>query len=354
MLELYMKQLLRSLPLFILSIFIFSFPVSAFYIQSGQDITLPKEKTFNETVIISGNTLTINSVINGDLICGGQNITINGAIKGDVLCAGQTLKINGPVDGNIRVAGQSLDFASSVSRNLFAAGQTLNVLKTAIIKGDLFAAGQDLNLSSFIGRDVLIAGEKLTLDPAAKVTGNFDYYVNPDNTATIAATNVKGKITKHLIPQKPTPDVDFSNVKKVFSISAKIISVFSILIVGLFLLLVFKPVVDLKKSPVMLFFLGFTAIFLTPILFVILLLTFVGIPLAFILLLVYLLGFFVAIPLSALAVGQLVHSNRFISLLLGSIIFVLLTLLPLVGWFFGFIFLCFGFGLYVRLLITKK
>ena len=337
-----MKQLIRFLPLIVFSFFIFSSPAAAFYIQSGQNISLPPDKTFNETVIIAGNTLVIDSDITGDLICAGQNITVNGSVKGDLICAGQNLKINGPVDGNVRLVGQNLDF-----------------LKTAAVKGDLLAAGQQLNLSSSVGRDVLVAVQKINLDPATKIGGNFDFYRQPDSEATVAAKNVKGKLTSHLLPQSVTPAVEVSQVKRSVTVFSKIISVFSILIIGLFLLLVFKSptenlALSLQKSPVRLFFLGFAVIFLTPVFIVILFLTLIGIPLAFVLMLLYLLGFLIAIPLSAFALGQIIHPNRYLALLIGAVIFTIFSLLPLIGWLFGLIFLSVGFGLYSRLFFDNK
>jgi hypothetical protein len=332
-----MKQILRTLPLITLFYFIFSSSAAAFLIQSGQDITLPKTKNINETVIIAGRNLTVDANISGDLICAGQNITVNGAVQGSIICAGQSLQINGPVAGNIRLAGQTLDIS-----------------KTANIKGDILAVSQDLSLSSTVGKDVLLAGEKINVLPTVKIGGNFDYYVKSADTASVSAASVKGKLTQHLIPQPTAPTQDFSQIKQTLSVTSKIISFFSVLIVGLFLLIVFKPSIILDKSSVKLFFLGFAVIFLTPILFTILFLTVIGIPLAFILLLVYLLGFLVAIPLASIAIGQLIHPNRFISLLIGTTLFTMLSLLPLLGWFFGLIFLCLGFGLYSQFFITKK
>lgn len=332
-----MKQLLHTLPLIVFSFFIFSFPASAFYLQSGQDITLPESKTFAETVIIAGNNLVIDSDIVGDLICAGQNITLNGTLDGNLICAGQNLTINGPVSGNVRLAGQKLDF-----------------LKPGVVKGDLLAAGQNLSILSGIGRDILFAGENISIPSTVTIGGNLDYYVQETSAASVSAVSIKGKLTPHFLPQSTTPSTNLTSAKEALSVSSKILSLFSVLIVGLFLLLIFSFPISINKSPIKLFFLGFAVIFLTPIFIVILFMTLLGIPLAFILLLVYLIGFFVSIPLASIAIGQLIHPNRFLSLVIGSVLFTILSLLPLVGWFFGLIFLCLGFGIFSQLFISKK
>lgn len=358
-----MKQLLRVLPIIVLSLFIFSSPASAFYIQKGGDITLPKNKTFNETVIIAGSNLTIDSTINGDLICAGRNIILTGAVKGDLICAGQDIKINGPVDGNIRLAGQMVDLSSTASRNLTLIGQTLNLLKTSIIKQDLIVAGQDVNISSNISRDVLAAGQRIKVLPDARIAGKFDYYLEPNTEASIAANTVKGAVTKHLLPQhytSPQLPPDLNQAKKAFSAVSRVISVMSILVGGIFLILISRRRLEhlssnLKSSAFVVGFLGFAIIFLTPVLSFVLLMTFVGIPLALILLLIYFLGFFLSIPLASIAVSQKLvpSSNLFLDLLLGTSIFILLDILPGVGWFFGLLFLCYGFGLFFHYLVDN-
>jgi len=329
MVELYMKQILYILTLVIFALTFLSSPVSAFYIQGSENISLPAEKKFNETVIVCGNTITIDSTINGDLICAGQNITINGAVTGDIICVGQNLKITGPVGGDIRMAGQTLDFS-----------------KTAIVKGDFLTASQTLNLSSTVGRDVFVAAGSINIDPAVKIAGNFDYFVRENSETKINPDIVKGKTTKHLLPQTTVPEREVRQVKQTVSATGKIISAFSFLTVGLFLIFVFKSSLKIDRLSIKTILLGFAVIFLTPILVFILLMTLIGIPLAFIISLLYILGFFVTIPLAAISVGQLISTNRYLSLLVGVALVTVIGLLPTFGWFFGLIFLCQGFGVY--------
>jgi hypothetical protein len=82
--------------------------------------------------------------------------------------------------------------------------------------------------------------------------------------------------------------------------------------------------------------------------------TIVGIPLAFVLILLYALGFLIATPLASIAIGQLLHPNRFVALIIGALALTLLSLLPVFGWIFSFIFTCVGFGIYYNQLFHQN
>jgi hypothetical protein len=69
----------------------------AIVFKSGQDVSVPKGETINETLVATGQTVSIDGDVSGDVICAGQNISIAGNVNGDVLCAGQTVDVAGSV-----------------------------------------------------------------------------------------------------------------------------------------------------------------------------------------------------------------------------------------------------------------
>lgn len=364
------KSLLIFLSLLTLSLSKgFISPVSAIYFGSGENVYLSADNKFDETVMVAGNKITLDSNINGDLFCAGQDITINGSVTGDIFCAGQNLTINGKVDGNIRVAGQELKIDSIIKKNALAAGKSITfsdkstIGQDALLAGetinifssigrDLAAGGSNINLNSNVARNVLFGGEKLSSSKESKIGGNLEYYVSETSTVNLSGT-VAGQNNKHLAPvnkteSKPVAKEAAFGGLKIFSILSTIVLSFAFLFFAKQLTTNSAKVISTR--PVVTFFIGLSALFVTPIMFLILLVTIIGIPLAFVLILLYVIAIITSGIYVSLSVGQRalesskIGGSDYLALLLGVVITQLVVLIPAIGWILGFVFLCLGMG----------
>ena len=187
---------------------------AAYALDSGHDVTLPKGETRAGTYYAGGQTVTIDGDVNGDLICGGQSVTVNGAVHGDVICAGQTVTVNGPVDGSLRLAGQSVNVNSTVGRNVTVAAQEFTLGGPAHVSGDLGVAGQTVAINGPVDKEVYGRMDSLALASSvggvnawmnslamtgdAKVNGNLHY--TSDNTFNVDKSKVSGDITRSAPP----------------------------------------------------------------------------------------------------------------------------------------------------------
>jgi len=372
-----MKNIHRLFAAFIPAfIFIFSFSVQAhaIYLASGDVLNLPKEKKIDETAMVAANNLVVDADINGDLLCAGKDVTINGNIKGDVLCAAQSLRVNGSVDGNVRVISQSTEINGNVSRNVYDLSQTLTIAKFTVIKGDIIFGVQNVDLRGVLGRDMLgaaeqltisgsllrnakVAGTKINLIDPAKIGGNFEYFIDSAGLASVNQKNIKGEIIRHEIVRAETQEKDFKQFSKAAMITGKIFWLISTFILGFALIYFLRQgVLDRTRTithkPFATGLIGFATLILTPIAICLLLISFIGIPLAIVLLLEYIMSIIIATIYPTIIVGGWIilklskrkYSGYGWPLVAGTLAFGLILLIPVIGPIVGFIFLCLGLG----------
>lgn len=364
-------------------LFAFTKPAYAVQFKSGTDINFSKDQKIDETTFVSGNNIEFDSTLNGDLLCVGRNITITGNIKGDVLCAGQNIKVSGIVDGNVRVAGQSVSVDATVSRNLYVVSQDLTLTSKSNIKGDVLFGAQTIDMSGIAGRDLAGAGEKITISGSllrnamvtmtnldltdkAKVGGNFDYFVEQKVATSqmmISNKSIKGELRRHeiVMPEKPKMEVA-KKVEKITPTLELIKTVFGILSFTLlaFVLLYFSAsrtasVIGLiDRKPVVSGLVGLATFVVAPVAFMIIAITVIGLPIFFVVLMIYIVSFFLATLYSSIWVGQKImkftqtKSSLYLSAFVGCLVIGLVSLIPVIGWL---IFVClFMMGLGAQLL----
>jgi len=243
--------------------------------------------TVNGTTFTAGREVQINGTINGDLFVMAQTVTINGTINGNIYAAGQEVKITSNATGDVFLAGESLTIAqeSAIGRDLCAAGR--QIFLSGNVERQFFGAARNITISGKIGRDAQIATETLILAPEAIITGDLNY--KSSNQATIASgATIGGKTDWTYIP--PTKErKDKSIAWVIFSLLLKVAAA----MIVWFILLKLWPALwsglgqTVQKHPFKSIGVGVLVFLLTPIAFVLLMITVVGIPLGFIAIFTY-------------------------------------------------------------------
>lgn len=343
--------------------------VSAQNIKSGESTVLPSGETVNNDYFASGGMAIVSGTVNGDTYLMGGNITVDGEINGDLLIIGGNADIRGRVTGDIRVVGGQVTVAGEVGRNLSAVGGSVSVTDRARIRGNLVAASGSLDVFGPVDRDVIISGGqatlgsgiggnvnstvgRLVLTSGARVSGNLNYTSGTPAQIQSGAV-VSGTVTQQTPPGRPTPGI--LGALAAASIAFKIISFISYLIVGLLLLRFFpnftrEKAATLFKRPLISLLIGFIALILIPVVIFLLMFTVIGIPIALIALAIYLIALYLSIIVTSLALGwkafDLIGQKRTggWALLLGLVIYEILTIVPILGGFVTFFALLFGLG----------
>lgn len=347
--------------------------------REGEVVTLPKGETINRDLFAFGERVEISGTVNGDVYAFGGTIIVDGTINGDLIAAGGSLNVSGRISQDLRVAGGQITITGKIGRNLTIGGGSVEITDSAALGGSLLAGAGNLNIAGPVEKDIRAGSGNITVSSAvggnvdvgvgtlrltskASVGGNLTYWSDQEASIDDSA-KVQGEIVKNTPPktQGPAPEKIFG-----MAIGAvlflKIISFVTTLVLGLLIIRLLpqfsqNAVLNIRKKPWASLGVGFLATVLIPIVFVILLVTMIGIPLALMLLPIYLISLYVVRVFPMLWGGVILSEklnwkiNAYWSFIAGSVIYFIIQLIPIVGDLLTLLVVLFGLG---TLLITKK
>lgn len=333
---------------------------------AGSEVTLAKDQTIDASYYAAGETLIINGTVKGDLYCAGTSVEVNGTVEGDVLCAAQDLRVEGTVEGDVRVAGQTVTVAGDVERSVTVMGQTIElggkVGRDATLTGqtmrvtgevgrDTVIAGERLVVSGSVGRNVQMTGESTSLRDGANIGGSVAYTSNNDAEVESGAV-VSGEIVRQDPPQSESVEVG-----PMAWVAAALFAFIFLLPIGV-VYIAFAPraagsaVEYVRRKTLITAGLGFLSLFLVPFVAIALIVTVIGLPLGVMLFMLWAMALPVAFVIGAYTVGAWItavdvdHSSmrKFLAMLVGLLLFILLSFLPYVGWVITLLAMIGGFG----------
>ena len=319
-----MKLTISILNKFLLTSLLFLFlsvPALAFEATSADTVTLDVGQSKVGTYVVSGESISINGLVDGDLICAGKDIKITGKVTGDIICAGQTIDISG-----------------IVSRNLYTAGQTITLAQTASISGEALIAAQKATLLGVITRDLNLFSQDVTRD-SLKVLG------------------------KTVITTAPATK-DFNDGFKSFASAINVVRIITIYFAGLLFLLIAPHFFDRAetelKTRAKYSLVSGTVILLLGLisasLMIFMVLTIIGIPIAFMLYMFFSLYLIMSQVVVALFLGHLFFAtaNRSLAFTLGLLILSLLGQAPVIGELVALVVTIAGMGALYQAWHTSK
>jgi cytoskeletal protein CcmA (bactofilin family) len=351
--------------IFILStmLLVVSSPFAAEYL-TDEVITVNQNDTIKSDLFSGARYLDIHGTIMGDVIAGCEKIAVEGYIEDDILAGGRELVINGKVgDGVIGFAGSIL-ITGEVEGDVIAFGGEVRLTEQARINGNLFVGCGELRLegaqiegtirggagkaylNGLVGKDV-----KLKLDEV-----NF----GPDYDATYGTElTLHGELDSAKVEYLPADlSLKIHRHKHFFQSVFFFWSLIAALIVGILIISFFrnfsKDYLTWVKSNV-LQNMGYGAliVFITPIVFVILMVLVLTIPIGLMLMAVYLILLYLSTIFVSLFVGDYLFKlftkngetkNLFLPLLTGIILVFLITHIPFIGWLLGLLIIILGSG----------
>lgn len=325
---------------------------------TGDAPTVPKSKTVTDDAYLFGGNASVGGSIIGDLIAGAGSVLVNGSVAGDVIAAGGTVSVLSDVRDDIRVAGGTVIIQSAVDGDVLAAGGQVTLSGDGIrgdvavaggtvridapVAGELRAAAGDLYINTEIRGDVYAQVERVTLGPKAHIMGRFEYKA-PVEAVMETGAKVSGEVAyskgADLREAARTGVVAFLSVWVV----AKFLMIFSGALVLSYAFQRYSRELVLRSSqqPLPQFIRGLVFFIVTPIASLILLMTLVGTLFGIIgfmaLALLAIFGMFAA----PLVIGAVAHKALFKTaeydftwkaVLLGTILYFALGLVPLIGW----------------------
>lgn len=348
----------------LLGLFLVALPAVALAAKDDS-IFIGPDEIIDGNFIKFANVIDIQAPVNGDVIVVASSLTISGPVAGDVIAVANIIRISGEVSGSIRVAGGSIEIDSQVSQNVWAVGSTVAINPEAKVSWDVYAAGANVDIEAPVGGNIWAAGAavvinnevgknvavsidkdgQLIFNPQAKVKGDVTYKAKSEDQLIIReGAEISGQISKKAIALPS--DFDLKRFFNIGSIFFTIITLFSLLVIGLiFVSLVPKVILDIKtemiKRPAASIGRGLVYFIVTPVITILLMITVIGIPLALIIISLYLISLFVSKVIAAFVIGLVlvdkISKDKYKGslvwpLVIGLLVYIIITRLPLVGW----------------------
>lgn len=318
----------------------------------------------------AGDTVVVDGTVTGDLMALAGNVTVPGTVEGDVLAAGGNLTLSGDVGDDVRAMGGTIIIDGTVSKNASLMGGNLQLRPQAELGGSVMMMGGQLESQAQVGRDLVVAGDiariggsvggdlearavEVHILPDAEIQGDLIVSSETELILDEAAT-VEGEIIEEEpVAPSVSPDIqDLPDRLAPLAWMGRIIGFLGSLVVGAVLLaLAPRPTVNtagnLRRRPLESALYGLLALVAVPAVVVILLITAIGVPLGFLLLMYYGVMIFISRLFVGLWVGRLILKERaadFWALALGFLAISVLCAIPYLGWILNFLVVLGGLG----------
>lgn len=342
-----MKKIVYSLLVMIITLV--CIPVNAkdnFY--ANQELNLNKE--YDSTIFAAGNNVKATGRVDGISFIAGNNISVENE-RDYLFAAGNIINIKNVTTKDAFVAGSNITIEDSIIRDLYAAGEKITI--DSDIDGKAYVGGEEVTINSTIKGDIKVSAERIILGEKANIEGTLKY---PED-----AKISKEKDTK--IAKEKTYKVKSASTKeKAMEMFIDFLStVSSMILIGLLLLSLNRKVFDkikkIEKTAASVFkmtLLGFAVLVLVPILSVILISSTIGIGLGVICLLMYGIMFYLSVLPTAYFLGNWIAQdkmdNKYLLFTISILTIYVLRLIPIIGGLVTIISLCFGLGVYAKLI----
>jgi len=356
--------------------------------DSKRNVYISEEEIIESNFIQVGNTIDFNGQAQKDVIVAGGTINITGPVKGDVLVTGGTVRILGDVTGNVRSMGGTIEINGKVGKNVNAFGGVVIIREDAEIGWDVLIFAGSIEIRGKVGGDIKGGGSNVIL--ANEVGGNVDLKIDTEDNeksylVLYPTTDIGGNLTytslrkaeikegakiagETIYKSTISPIVSIENTSGIFSfmgkifLMGKILALLGLLIIGLIIILLARKTsktIGEKMIEKPWTSLGWGAVYLivTPVILILVAITVIGIPLSLIALAVYIISLYLTKIFVGIILGQKLlkwaSKKQEVSLvwamILGVVVFYILTNLPFIGWIISLLGVCWALGAMVEI-----
>lgn len=317
---------------------------------------------------------------------------LNEIQKGDVYLAKEIVSLENPIDGNLYVVASNIDIsndviygnvfvvAENVTINANITGATYIVAKNVTINAgmtDAYIVAENIEFKSdaYVERDARMVGESLILD--GEISGSLYTSVKEivlkENGYVAGTLSYSGELNYKDGAQignlaKYEINVDTEKIQKQSQNHLKALNIVTKTITALIIIGVIvrisnngkekETVIGVIKGIIA----GFSWMFVIPILIIFGMITIIGLPISMLALFVYILMYFIVIPMATLQIAKILlqinnKDTKFMIWLTGTLIYLVVALIqniPTVGAIVTFILGTYGFNLILKKVFKKS
>ena len=326
-----------------------------------------KDSTSKNYFYAGTEDVNITTPVEGDVfVVTSGNVTIDTDISGNAFICANTVTIGeySLIEASLFNASNSLILSGDVGINVYNISR--NFTLSGNVDCDVFSSSAKSNLDGCISGNVNISSENITISDESSIEGDLNY--SSKKQVDIPENTVEGKVNFSSI----NTDTEVSTITK---ISDFLTSVLSLAVLAIVLFVIGKwlnckfinTYPDFVKNLPKSLLYGFLALIIIPIASLILLICGVTINLAFILTALYLVLLLIASSVVIIVLSKLVAeklNDKFekanntlltiLSIIVLSIVYKLIQLIPVLGSITIFAFLIIGIGILINNIIPNK
>lgn len=305
---------------------------SASTLETGRTLVLSNASTTN--AYLAGTDITVVTPLAGDLLAAGATVMANASIAGDAMLAGGSVDIEKPVAGDVRVMGGKVTVNAPVAGDLILVGGTVIASSSAKdtriaggsvrltgAAGPVVIYGSDITLAGEFAGDVTVqASDRITIEDGTHIKGALHY--NAPQEITVPPTALVDGGATYIGTSSFLPTTQEA---KTFAVAGAtilfIVHLFAVLILagllaGLFPIFTERVAertigAHSPRSFILLTLLGFGIMVATPVLLFLLMVSFVGIGVAFLLGALYALFLMLAYVYAGILAGAALAQGLF-------------------------------------------
>lgn len=308
------------------------------------------------SAFLAGSDVRANANVEGILFAAGYHVEQTSTSEYAFL-AGETVRFDGAAVNDIFAAGNDVTINGEVARDVYAAGNSVRVAGTVGRK--LFVSGSTVQISGQIVGDVYINAGRIEITPSAVIGGTLRY----NSSATVSAAPEvyeRAEVYEDKTEPQPTPAQKLGS--KVLDRALGFAGVVALAFVLLWLTPLWgtldkkysgAPFAKFAKA----FGIGFAVLVGVPVAFIILLITRVGLRLAFVLLMVYIAALLASPVILGFFLGKLFWRDLCrrkacfaAELPIGIAIWAILLCIPVLSFAVNFVCAPLGLGVVTLLL----
>ena len=304
-------------------------PVQASSIFSWSEQIVNIMEPVHSNMYVATSNLIVSNPIGGDLIAFGESISIHSNISKDFMWFGSNIHINGKVADDVRIAWQSIFINQDIWWDFIAFGASVTVAPgvkiwwdfivywaavnmDGIVNGNAYIGSAWLSMNWQIKGDAKLTFDEIKLGDNAKINGSLNYKAPQTNEQLEGIS--KGEVIYKSSVKTDSKKFLWGFIKWIVFYKWAYISLFALILVFVFKRILKEVSDTLKKKPRQSLFTGFLCYVVPPFAILTLIITFLGIPLAWILALLY-----IALLIMWVIVSSAIFSSWFIDNFRGGI-----------------------------------
>ena len=143
------------------------------YFVHGDHIDLPADVAGD--ALAAGNNVRGSGSVGGDLVVAAGNVEVSGKVAHTAYLAGGQIELDGHIDGNARLAGQLVQLAhgAQIAGGVTVAGRVVRV--DGQVGSYLVVVGEAVRIDGHVGGNTIVIARELDLGPHALIDGSLRY-----------------------------------------------------------------------------------------------------------------------------------------------------------------------------------